>query len=363
MGKNAGKAAVRCTAIDMSGLAAMEAHGKRLDKSSQARIIRDASPLVYGSLDLRPAYDAHMKGVRQNSAAKKSVLHFVVRFPPELLAGDKLGHFDGDKEARQKMMLRQAVQFVNQTHGGSAVFAARVDRDETGETIVDVFASPRYEKRTKKTPADEAGAIWASATKFGKDLALAHEDEIRRRHPKAKPSALTSPRMIGIALQSEFAAWFQRINGVPLAPKVEKGTFAPDRLEKEAHDRIERRANIQARWDARRSRRLDARAEQIETRKTDVQADLEAVAIDLDAERAELVKVRQDLDRRESLLAEKVGILRRAFDKLDRFIDLVGSKLGLRLPDDLSQALDQIERKGTELSAPENPRDDSGLGF
>lgn len=363
MSKNAGKASVRCSALDMAGLAAMEAHGKRLDASSQRRKIRDDSPLVFGSLDLRPAYNAHMKGVKLNAGAKKPVLHFIVRFPPELLSGDKIGHFDGDKEARQKMMLIQAVQFVNETHGGHAVFAARVDRDEMGETIVDVFAVPRYEKRTKRTPDDEFGEIWGSATKYGKELAVRHAEEMHRRHPKAKSSKLTGPRMVGIALQSEFANWFKEINGVGLAPKQEKGTSAPDRLEKEAHERIERRADIQSRWDARRSRRLDAKAEHIEARKVYAQADLEAAAIDLDTERAELVRYRQDLERRENLFLEKVGLLRRTFDQIDRFIDLIGSKFGLRLPDDLSQALEQIERAGAELSALKQSSDDARPGF
>lgn len=239
MAENAGRAAVRCKAIGMAELAAMEKHGKRLDDSSAKRVIRDTSPLVHGSLDLRDRYDAHMDGIRQNAKATKPVLHFIVKFPDDLLEGPKMGRFEGSKADRQKMMLAQAVAFINQTHGGSAVFAARVDRDELGESIVDVFASPRYEKRTKRTPADQSGVMWASATKFGKELAERHEDEVRRRHPEAKAGPLTSPRMVGIALQSEFADWFQRVNGVALAPKVEKGTSAPDRLEKEAHDRIE----------------------------------------------------------------------------------------------------------------------------
>lgn len=239
MAENAGKAAVRCRAIGMAELAAMEKHGKRLDVSSAKRVIRDASPLVHGSLDLRDRYDAHMDGIRQNVKASKPVLHFIVSLPADLLEGPKMGRFEGSKTDRQKMMLAQAVKFVNDTHGGSAVFAARVDRDEKGESIVDVFASPRYEKRTKRTPEDRAGVMWASATKFGKELAEKHEDEIRRRHPEAKAGKLTSPRMVGISLQSEFAVWFEKINGVALAPKVEKGTFTPDRIEKEAHDRIE----------------------------------------------------------------------------------------------------------------------------
>lgn len=239
MSNTVGKAAVRCKAIGMAELAAMEKHGKRLDESSAKRVIRDASPLVHGSLDLRDRYDAHMDGIRQNAKATKPVLHFIVSLPSELLEGPKMGRFEGSKTDRQKMMLAQAVKFVNDTHGGSAVFAARVDRDELGESIIDVFASPKYEKRTKRTPADEAGVMWASATRFGKELAEKHEDEIRRRHPEAKAGRLTAPRMVGIALQSDFASWFQRVNGVALSPKVEKGTSAPDRIEKEAHDRIE----------------------------------------------------------------------------------------------------------------------------
>ena len=54
--KSAGKGAVRCTAINASGLAAMEAHGKRQDRTSQSRRVREASPLIYKGLDLRDLY-------------------------------------------------------------------------------------------------------------------------------------------------------------------------------------------------------------------------------------------------------------------------------------------------------------------
>ena len=241
------KGAVRCKALTMEQLAAQEKHGKREDRLSQLRVVRDSDPLVYGSLDLRDAYDAHMDGVKQNSGAKRPVLHFIVRFPPELLSGPIMGRFKGSQKERQQMMLDQAIRFVQDTHGGSAVFAGRLDTDETGETIADVFAVPRYEKRTKRIRPDQKGPIWASATKFGKELAEKHQSEIRRRHPDAKPGLLTSPRMVGIALQSEFADWFELINGFRLAPKAEKEGRAPDRLEKEAHDRLaEREAALDA---------------------------------------------------------------------------------------------------------------------
>lgn len=241
--KTAGRGSVRCNALDLSGLDQQEKHGKRLDKSSASRVVRLAPPLWFGSLDLRSAYDQHMSGVRQNAGAKKPILHFLVTFPTSILDGadaDIPAPFRGlSREDRQKLMGSQAAEFINKVHGGKAVFAGRVDRDEAGETIVDVFAAPRYEKRTKRTPPDKPGEIWASATKFGRQLAEQHQAEIRRRHPKAAEGLLTGPRMVGIALQSEFAAFFEKKNGMPLTPKREKASSESDRLEAEAWRRIE----------------------------------------------------------------------------------------------------------------------------
>lgn len=272
----AGKGSVRCAAINVAGLIAQERHGKRLDGSSRRRKIRDAGPHVYKTLNLCDAYARHMEGVKQNAGATKPVLHFIVRFPPELLAGDDVPepYREKSRAERQGVMLRQAIAFINKTHGGRAVFAARIDRDEEGETICDVFAAPVYEKRTKRTKPDEVGAMWASATKFGRDLAEKHQDEIRRRHPDAKPGTLTGPRQVGIALQSEFAEFFERENGVPLAPKKEKAERRSDRLEVEAWREIEtaravlaadaaaieKRRDVQMRWDARRGARIEREA-------------------------------------------------------------------------------------------------------
>ena len=229
------KASVRCAALNMSGLAAQEAHGKRQDRTSKLRRVRDADPLVFGSLDLRAEYERHTEGVRFNASAKKSVLHFLIRFPPEMIDPDG-PLLTGSKEDRQAQILKDAVDFINRTHGGNAVFAARIDRDEEGQSIVDVFACPVYAKPSKRHEPEQ----WASATKFGKELAKRHEEEIRQRHPEAKPGSLTSPRMVGIALQSEFADFFSQTYDQELTLKVEKVSSRVDRLEKEQHDALER---------------------------------------------------------------------------------------------------------------------------
>lgn len=238
--RTAGKGSVRCAAINMGGLLAQERHGKRLDGSSQRRRVRDDGPHIYKTLDLCDAYELHMEGVKQNAGATKPILHFIVRFPPDLLDDEAPDGWSGiSRGERQGRMLRQAVAFINETHGGRAVFAARIDRDEEGETICDVFAAPVYEKRTKRTKPEESGQVWASATKFGRELAEKHQAEIRRRHPDAKPGLLTGPRQVGIALQSEFAEFFERENGIPLAPRKEKAERRSDRVEVEAWREIE----------------------------------------------------------------------------------------------------------------------------
>jgi hypothetical protein len=256
------KISIRCNSLSMSGLGLQEKHGKRQDRTSKLRSIRDVDPLVIGSLNLRKQYNQHMDNVKQNAATKKPVLHFILRFPPEVL-NDDVGLFEGDKRERQKMMVRQAVTFIQRTHGGDAVFAARMDLDEAGETIVDVFASPKYEKRTKRTKHDEVGPIWSSPTKYGKELAIKHTGEIKRRHPDAKHGPLTGPRMVGISLNSEFRDFFEKMNKITLDPKIEKTSNHADRLEIEAYKRVrdeEHRAN----------RRIDVAEDQVEKERADV---------------------------------------------------------------------------------------------
>lgn len=236
-------AAVRCNSLTLDGqgnktLKAQEKHGKRLDGTSQMRRVRDVDPLVYGGLDLRDLYDAHVEGATFNRSCKRPVLHFIIKMPEHvLMAGDDAPepYREKSKEKRHALMLEQAVLFVNETHGGDAVFAARVDRDEAGELVVDVFAAPKFAKHTKNRGKPKT-EIWCSPTKFGKDLAIKHQTEIQSRHDESK-GLLTGPRHVGIALQSEFAEFFERENGMKLTRKA-KDSFGDDRLEIEAYKAV-----------------------------------------------------------------------------------------------------------------------------
>ena len=72
--------------------------------------------------------------------------------------------------------------------------------------------------------------MWISTSKHGKEICHKHREEIERRHGG---KFLTGPRQVGIAMNSEWRAFLGRY-GVDLAPKKEKESSRPDRVEPEA---------------------------------------------------------------------------------------------------------------------------------
>jgi len=264
-------ASVRCKSLDMSGLKAMEMHGKREDRIGRKRKVRDLPPLTRGGLDLRERYRRHTSGCRKNAGCKKPVLHFIISFPKGLLTDpDGKGRFVRSVTDRQAEMLRQAVDFIDGTHGGNAVFAARLDRDEQGENIVDVFACPRYVKKTKAAETE-----WISPTRFGRELARKHRTEIDRRMPDRKSDRmLTSPRAVGISLQAEFADWFETRNGFRLDPRVEKADPGPDRVSPERWKHLEAE---RGRLDGYRKKLVETH-ERLEAARRDMNARIENAA-------------------------------------------------------------------------------------
>lgn len=216
------KASIRSNSLTLGGtgdksLGSMEKHGKREDRTSQERRVRDKSPLLHGGLNLRELYDEHVAGARMNKALKRPVMHAVVQFPTEI----------GVTASTEQKMLEMAVQFINETHGGDAVFAARLDRDEEGQHNVDVFYCPKYEKKTKSRGTE----TWISNSKHGKELCHKHREAIVTRHREGEFT--TGPRQVGIALQEELHAFFKRY-GVQLADRNKKDRAGPDRLSPEA---------------------------------------------------------------------------------------------------------------------------------
>ena len=197
--------AVRQRALRLNDLARMEKHGKRQDASSQARRLRDENALVWNTLDLREAREMHMQGVQQSG--QTAALHILIQFPTELMPTDYEG---------QHKMLMHSVRFVEKFHGGRAVFAARLDRDEAGQHTVDVFAMPTYQRHYK----DGRTAWRASVSKYTKA-------DAKRRFGR------DDKRAQGSALQD---AWFEYLRdevGLDACEPTRKKATARDRVEPE----------------------------------------------------------------------------------------------------------------------------------
>lgn len=279
------KAGIRIHSLTLDGdgertLPHMEAHGKREDQSSRRRRVRDAEPLVYKTLDLGAAYQAHIDGCKMNAGLKRPVLHAIIQFPPEL----------GTTAQNRQKMLDHAVRFINQTHGGNAVFAARLDQDETGLATVDVFFAPKYVKVTRRKEV-----VWISTSKHGKELAEKHREEIMRRN---KDQFSTAPRHIGIALQAELYEYLASV-GLKLEPRKEKERHAPDRVEPETFKARQRAAEIEAEAQERleASKATEARLAEL---LAEAEADAEAARLDREAAEAALQSARDRASRQKA---------------------------------------------------------------
>lgn len=344
------KMGVRVNSLTLGGagdktLSAMEKHGKRLDQSSQRRKVRDVEPLVYGSLDLRDAFDRHVDGAKMNKSLKRPVLHALVQFPKDLAINAKV----------EEAMLNAAVQFINASHGGNAVFAARLDRDEAGRHTVDVFFSPKYEKITK---TGKSQGVWISTSRHGKELAIKHQDHIRKRHPTAKLSKpLTGPRHVGMALQEELYE-FMSGSSLKLEPRQFKAAVAPDRKTPE---------QLKAEADAKSQKAsLDEREKQLAAREAEIKAkeaqlDEQQETFQAHSEMQEIQ--RRDLRKRAENLAKVESKLKSFASRISSVVRFLGDTLGLKLPDKLHDAVREIEQHANELSREEPAPESRGPSF
>ena len=349
MGKSG---SVRARALDASSLGAMQDHELRHDLSGKRRRIREVAPLIHSphgdALDLKGSYEAHVAGTKRSKGATKLALHAFVQFPTDI---------EIDRES-ERMMLREAVAFIDKHHGGRAVFRARLDRDEAGRHGVDVFYAPRYEKRTKRRSAE-----WVSLTRYGKELArerfgqrpLADKETgepVIGRDGAPVMAWCDSSYFQGRALQDR---WFEHLRdavGLDWAVRGERKVGRdPDRLEPEEYKLAQERAKLERQREAdiaeamERNRiiersgrlatdardRIMAKAREVEARSTTRVEELRA------REKAAAAK-EADLARREKELAREAEWTARAMGNLGVVVDqaMSGRHLEEITPEDMA---------------------------
>lgn len=322
--------AVRMKSLDASGLAAMGRHEKRLDYAGSKRAIRDVPPLVYSpygeGLDLEQSYTAHVEGTKRNKGGRALARHGFLQFPTDLPVTPE----------NEQRMLDEAVAFINATHGGRAVFRARLDRDEAGQHGVDVFFAPKYEKTTRRGKVIED---WISLSKFGKKLALERFGE-RQKKEKNPDSGLfelvfdkagqpvmercDSPVFQGRALQDLWTGHLRDGMGLEW---VERGKVKvgrdPDRLEPEEYKITQERGKL-------------------ESAKADLVGEMEAREAALAAKTRELNQREQEITKKEQKTADYIEAVARD----DIRLRLVDGKIQPRMKRSLPE-----ERKAELMEA------------
>ncbi|MGD7566308.1 hypothetical protein ACQCQA_25365 [Ralstonia pseudosolanacearum] len=270
--------------MSRADLGAMERHGKREDVMGKARRVSEVPPLVYGSLDLVRARDEWMEGVQQQG--KTEAIHMLVQFPTFISVKNP---------RRQESFLKLAVKFANKYHGGDAVFAARIDRDEQGQHTVDVFLMPRHDftykdGRTVKRAAVSKFSKAQAKVRFGKE----------------------DPRSQGSALQD---AWYEFLRddlsyGEQVLPPQRKKTRTKDRLEPEEYALKQESARLSA--------EAQQRLQDISMRERELakrEAEIEKAAVVLETAQS---RAGQNVDPDLSRLADRSRQKRRATARSDR---------------------------------------------
>lgn len=240
----------------------MERHGLREDESSARRRVSGDEPVVYGSLDICEARDKHVEGCKAQKGNKTRAIHMLVQFPPDLIPNTEEG---------QQQMMAHAVKFANDFHGGDAVFAARLDRDEAGTHKVDVFLMPRYEFAYKDGRTQKR----TSVSKFAKEQAKQRYGNDDRRSQ-------------GSALQDAFHEYLCDEMGLEALPPKRKKTTAADRVEPEVYALRQEKAS--------HSQQVATDRRKLTEGRKSVRLSLEKSEASIKEQRAEIKRQRKELE-------------------------------------------------------------------
>lgn len=290
--------AVRIQQMKMDDLTRAEKHGKRLDGTSKARAIYDAPPLTSTGLDLNNLYRKHVHGAFMPRARAKA-MHVIVQYPTDLV--------DGEDAA---LMLRHACAFIERVFGPDAIFADRVDRDEKGRHVVDVFVAPKYMKVTK-----HAAKLAVSMSRDLKNLATEYD------HP-------TNPYGTGRALQDAWFDYLRKDMGLEQAQRGSPKLITGPDWKSAEELRVEELEALKAKADAdlavaelaRReaeAKKSAAIAEEAAAKavRSDAVAYEEASRHLIDQQKAELREAEQQLQRNKALIEVEQADTRRLVEK------------------------------------------------
>lgn len=143
-------AAIRVQKIaSMSTIRAAEAHGRRLDEASSKRVDASRSCLNLAASQYSPddplALEAAYRGFRKATSAAEGkgaaiMAHMIAVISPEVLA--EAGDPRDPNNPKVRALFEQAQAWAQAEFGEKSLVAARLDVDEAGAGVVDLFVCP-----------------------------------------------------------------------------------------------------------------------------------------------------------------------------------------------------------------------------
>jgi len=299
-------------------LRAAEKHGRRLDRAAEARKVRETDSLTWvpdgitgDPLALVDRLEEHVAGAFRPKGGTTIAQHMIVKMPDSIPT-------ETDSEAYAAMLI--AVHFAQETFGGQAVFAARIDRDEKSTNNVDLFLAPIYDKSDKKAPGGSKKAV--SMTRHLKLLAEKHGFDVKRAR-----SAKASKQSQGKALQSAFADYLMRhgFRALRGKPKTASGSDwdSPEiygaKRDREATEKARQLLQDELQANIERSKELDTRERGLDERAASIVKVENEIAERLAVVQKQEAAARDreiDLDARDTKLHTKELLVR------ERHVDL-----------------------------------------
>lgn len=303
-------------------LQAQSRHAKRQDRSSQARIRPDAKPTsglswvrdMSSETDRRDYLSAYKrlkasKGASERRGAQIGI-HILVGVSPEWVR--EAGDLHDPKNPRNTELILRAMEWAN-SWSNDGCYAARIDLDETGGAVVDLFVAPTAQQKHKAGKSK----LTVSVNKCLDELAMKHRGKQGRHYS---------------ALNDSWAQYAQE----HLDPRLQRGK--PRAESGKSH----------VPPDAYRAMMQEAEAKLSEAQERE--RALQAQAADLAAQR--------------DMLANQEGHARRIFARVKRLLEQMAVHIGIEPKDRMMETLVSIEQEVARLapavsdpfsSAPQDP--------
>lgn len=331
---------VRIRRLNLRGLDLSEQHARRLTPKAKERVVRDVPPVTWtpadasaDPLDYSRLYAAHVEGAFIPKGKGKA-LHLLVKLPQSVPVATT-----ADAEAA----LRLVVAFGRSVFGEQAVFAGRMDRDETSLTNAELFIAPRYVKRTKHTAKDAVSLSRHLKLLAEKHGGLPQDKDILRRQ--------------GQVLQDAFAQ-FLRENGYQALRGQPKKTKVPDWTAPEAYGARTDRAIAEADREVAAEKYAEAEAEHTaaEQQRRSNAREREQLQQDrtfLADDRERLAQALDDADRARQQIVESAnsqarGIIADADDEAGRLRGTAAEEVRKTLADAEAAARQRVQQAEVE---------------